>query len=81
MNNNSAIKLAQTPFWVRAYNLPLNARNKETASVLGNKVGEFIMEDPNDIRWGRFLRFRMLIILHLPLKKGIMVRQKNNQSQ
>lgn len=70
----STIKLAYTPFWVRAYDLPLNVKKKETACMLGNKVGKFIMKDLDDTRWGRFLRFRALINLRLPLKRGIMIQ-------
>lgn len=63
------------PFWlVRAYDLPLNAKNKETAILLDNKVDEFTMKDLDDTRWGSFLRFRVLINIHFLLRRGIMVR-------
>lgn len=49
--------------------------------VLGNKIGQFVIEDTKKTHWGRFLRFKVLINLHLPLRRGIMVRSNNNQPQ
>lgn len=54
----SSIDLSQTPFWVKTYDLSLNSRNKKTAILLGNKIRKFLMEDSDDSKWGRYLRFQ-----------------------
>lgn len=36
------------------------------------------MEDPEDTRWGWLLRVQVLINLHQPLRRGILVRLKNS---
>lgn len=41
----SAIDLSHMPFWVRAYDLRLNCRNKETITLFESKVGVFLIED------------------------------------
>lgn len=46
----SSIDLSHTPFWVRAFDLPLKSRGKETTLVLGNKIGKYIMKDTEKTR-------------------------------
>lgn len=76
----SSIELSHTPFWVRAYNLPLNYRNKEVALILSIKVGMFLSEDQGEFKWRRYLCFRVLINMNQPLRRGTLVCSKSNNS-
>lgn len=57
---------------MRAYDLPLNGRNSVSAKLLGNKIGAFLeMDNSDEIGWGRYVRFRVLLDVRQPLKRGI----------
>lgn len=71
----STIDLSHMPFWVRAYDLPLNCRNKETTALIGSKVGVFLTKDRENTRWER------IINLNLPLRREINISSKNNIKQ
>jgi hypothetical protein len=62
----SNIDLFYFPFWVRAYDLPLNGRNSLSAKLLGNKIGAG-MDNSDEIGWGRYVRFRVLLDVRQPL--------------
>lgn len=62
------------------YDLALNYRNKDITMLLGNKVGYFVKVDEGDMRWGRFLRFWVLINPNNPLRKGMMIKTKSGSS-
>lgn len=67
MNNILLLNLPIHPFWLGHMIFHLMLEINRFAISLGNKVGEFIMEDLDDTRRGRFFRFRVLINLHFPL--------------
>lgn len=68
--------------WIRAYDHPLNRRNKETAKQLGDKIGEFLeLDESNRLGWGEYLRFRVRLDVRDPLMRGTMIRNKQGKSQ
>lgn len=64
-----------TPFWVRAYDVPFNLRHHDTIQILGDRIGSFLYWDNDeDHLWGKFVRFRVLVDLKKPLKRGTLIQ-------
>lgn len=75
---SSAIKPHKTPFWVQVYDVPFILRSNAVVKHIGNTIGEFLdWENKGDEKWGSFLRIRVLMDLEKPLKKGTMLKNKN----
>ncbi|KAF7825238.1 ribonuclease H [Senna tora] len=77
----SELRSTQVPFWVRVYDLPFNQRTIMAAQMLGDKVGNFLdWDNSEESKWGKAFRFRAMIDLTKPLKKGTLVRGKNDKT-
>ncbi|KAF5464529.1 hypothetical protein F2P56_014601 [Juglans regia] len=66
------IKLTTAAFWVRIHDLPLMARTEYVGRLLGSKMGtvEEVDVEAGDMKWGQFLRVRVLLPVDKPLLRG-----------
>lgn len=54
---------------MRAYDLPLNYKIRETSTIIGNKVSRFLeLNESGDGKWGKFIMIRVLLNLQGVLK-------------
>lgn len=47
---------------------------KEVAYLLDNKVGTFLKMNNEDEGWRRYKRFKVLINLNMPLRRGVLLK-------
>lgn len=70
----SKMTFEESPFWIRLYDLPFSAMNRETAVMLGNRIGEVLDVDESTVRvCGKFIRLRVMLNITKPLRRGVMV--------
>lgn len=74
-----ALKLRSTPFWVRVYDIPFNLRTKVVAKQIGNVIGEYVeWKNKGEGKWGSFLCMRVLVDMGKPLRRGTMLKSKDD---
>ncbi|XVF32015.1 hypothetical protein REPUB_Repub17cG0045000 [Reevesia pubescens] len=58
-------------FWIQIHGLPIGLMNENVGIVLGDSLGDVeeveILEDK--FAWGRYMRVRVRINIHKPLKR------------
>ncbi|KAF8413256.1 hypothetical protein HHK36_001232 [Tetracentron sinense] len=66
-----------TPFWVQLHGLPLEKHSLEVGLDLGSELGHVleVHVQPGDGAKGKFLRIRVLVAVHLPLRYQILVQR------
>ncbi|XP_035547260.1 uncharacterized protein LOC118348857 [Juglans regia] len=69
------IRLHEASFWIRLYDMPLNAMNAKVGRLIGNKIGivEEVDGEQGEVAWGEYLRIRVKIDISQPLMRGITV--------
>lgn len=71
----SELDLHIVPFWVRIYDLPLNMRSDQMGKKIGDTIGKFVEADQRECnRSGRFLRIKVALDLHKPIKRGTILK-------
>jgi len=72
----SQMDFSSSPIWVQVHDMPLGCMNRGIGRQIGSSMGEVeevaVAED--DVGWGRYLRIRVAINLHLPLERGRTLR-------
>ncbi|XP_042952131.1 uncharacterized protein LOC122289219 [Carya illinoinensis] len=70
------IRLSEASFWIRMYEMPLNAMNEEVGRIIGNKIGfvEEVDEEQGEAAWGEFMRIRVRMDISQPLMRGVRVK-------
>ncbi|XP_050211399.1 uncharacterized protein LOC126661587 [Mercurialis annua] len=72
------MKLESSPFWVRLCNVPLNCRDRASIIRIAGRAGTVLEVRDEDVNtWGKHLRVRIQVNVTSPLKRGVMVRNKN----
>ncbi|KAL8484903.1 hypothetical protein ACS0TY_027267 [Phlomoides rotata] len=68
----SSIALCMTPLWVRVYDLPMVARNKNSISLIVGRIGELVEVDQTSLEgFSHSVRVKIKIDIQKPLKKGL----------
>ncbi|KAL3519956.1 hypothetical protein ACH5RR_018105 [Cinchona calisaya] len=70
----SEIDFSTSAFWVQIHNLPLLAMNLTNAVNIGSQIGKVLSTegaDNNLLGLKRYMRIKVLINVHMPLKTGI----------
>lgn len=76
----SSIIINHVSFWVRAYDLPINCLNNQTAKALASKMGTYEeMDESVDEYVGNYLQFKVAIDIREPLLRGLNLKLSGNQ--
>lgn len=65
------IDFSQEPFWIQLHDLPFAGLNKSMGEKLGATIGRVMLvdADENGMRWGSFLRVKVLVDITKPLAR------------
>lgn len=65
--------------WVQIFDLPCGYISERIAGLIGNHLGTFISNDPNNFvgGWRNYLRIRVSIDVRLPLKRRMKLKKKD----
>uniref|UniRef100_A0A803PHZ6 Reverse transcriptase domain-containing protein n=1 Tax=Cannabis sativa TaxID=3483 RepID=A0A803PHZ6_CANSA len=68
--------LHYVPFWIQVYAIPFMCKSYDLAKFIASKVGDLIEVDKTIIGKGigPYLRMRILLDVHLPLRRGMNLR-------
>ncbi|XP_021303063.1 uncharacterized protein LOC8083790 [Sorghum bicolor] len=71
----SKVRFKYLATWVRIYDLPTGFRTKNIGRQLGNKIGDFLKVDLDDITsgWRDFLRIRVKLDVEKPLTRIVYI--------
>ncbi|KAL2925745.1 Copper homeostasis protein cutC-like protein, partial [Bienertia sinuspersici] len=62
-------------FWIRIYNVPFVKRSRALASLVGNKLGQFLDYDESNISgWSKYMRARVRFNVYKPLPRGTVMK-------
>lgn len=71
----SLMKFDKSPCWIRLYDIPVMARERNVLKQIGNRFGEFIEMDETTLSGiGRSVRLKVMLNLNNPLKRGTKIR-------
>lgn len=63
----SKIKFTEVAFWIRLYDIPLNAMNEKVRKLVGKRIGSVVNVDGT---WGEYMKVRVKLNISLPLMRG-----------
>ena len=65
-------------FWVQIHDLPVGFRSKFIRKNAGNQIGKFLEVDAKSLGggWKNFMRVRVSLDVHLPLKRHMRIRME-----
>ena len=71
------VPLNQVTFWVQIHNLPVGFHSINIIKDIGDYVGSFFESDENNFKvsWGNFLRIRVNMDVHKPLKRRMKIKK------
>ena len=69
------VKFQRSPFWIRAFNIPIKSMNMTIGKHIAKEIGTPLLIDApkSGLAWGPFLRMRVDIDITKPLMRGKMV--------
>lgn len=70
----SQLSLKEAPFWVRVYDLPIEATNMATAKAIGEVFGGLLEVDETQIMVSaKFLHIRVMVQVENPFRRGVIL--------
>lgn len=68
-------------FWVQVHDVPCGFMTERIAEQIGNAVGIFVQNDPNNFggNWKSYMRIRVAIDINRPLRKKLKLRKNRRE--
>lgn len=66
--------------WVLLYDLPRGMMSNKILQSIGNYIGTFLKEDPNNISggWKLYVRIRVRMEINKPLKRRMKIKREGS---
>ncbi|XP_021749920.1 uncharacterized protein LOC110715641 [Chenopodium quinoa] len=78
----SEIVFDRAPMWVRIMDVPFNKRNLSVMREVGDSLGGFVkIDDADPLGWGEFIRIKVLVEVHKPLRRGVFLAGGNGKAK
>lgn len=68
-------------YWIQVHDLPCGFMTERIAEHIGNSLGIFVQNDPNNFggNWRSYMRIRVAIDINRPLRKKLKLRQNGGE--
>ncbi|XP_048502861.1 uncharacterized protein LOC125498653 [Beta vulgaris subsp. vulgaris] len=75
----SQVRLDDSPFWVRIYNLPFNCRSESEVKAIALYLGTVLEVDLDEFGLNRFCRVKVVLNIFKPLRRKQRIKRKDGQ--
>ncbi|XP_060957652.1 uncharacterized protein LOC133029176 [Cannabis sativa] len=81
-DNPKMVELDTIDMWVQIHDLQSGFKTEQAVQKAGNYIGTFLSSDPNNFHgiWRDYLRVRVSISLHKPLKRRMKFRKRDGET-
>lgn len=77
-DQSAVVELNRVDFWIQVHDVPCGLMTKGVAEQIGNSLGVFVENDPNNFggNWRSYMRIRVGLDTNQPLRRRLKLRKK-----